>query len=214
MDWSTSTNPLEKTAGETAKANQALVDYALLGASRSLSILHRTYTEDAPKKASKKAFCNLRTLKEWSTKYAWQERVARFDALQRAEALEAWHARAEDLRDREWKLAQALMDKAEQMLKFPLAEVERTNKVETSEDGKTIIYHITQMNPARWFFADAARVIREASRVARLATGQETDHNKHTGEVTQIGMTLDEWTKKQAERNGKVAETLAKFKDE
>lgn len=34
---------------------------------------------------------------------------------------------------------------------------------------------------------------------------------EHTGEVTQIGMTLEEWQQRQAERRKQVAETLAHF---
>lgn len=147
----------------------------------------------------------------------WAARAQAWDDHLAQQAQEHWAERTQALREREWKLAQALMDKAEQMLKFPLAEVERTTKVEHTPDGQTIINHITQMNPSRWFFGDAARVIKEASRVARLATGQETENTKHSGEVAQVGMTLEEWQaqwkKQTAQRRQQVAETLAQFEE-
>lgn len=211
MDWKQHLTPLEQMKDESLKANNALNDYFLLGDGRSLAILHQKYTKAAPKQAPTR---QLRTLKEWSSKYAWQARIARQEEIVKQKERDEWAARQEELRKREWKIAMAALDKAEQMLKFPLAEVERTTKVEHAPDGKTIINHYTIMNPARWSFGDAARVIKDASRVARLATGQETEHQKQSGEVTQIGMTLDEWKQRQGERRKQVADTLENFEEE
>lgn len=210
MDWTQHPNPLAQSEEETLKANNALNDYFLLGDGRSLAILHQKYTKAAPKQAPTR---QLRTLKEWSSKYAWQARVAREEELNKKKERDEWAARQEELRKREWKIAMAALDKAEQMLNFPLAEFEKTTHVSQAPDGKTTIENVTIVKPARWLFVDAARVLREASRVARLATGQETENTKHSGEVTQIGMTLEEWKQRQGERRKQVAETLQQFED-
>lgn len=208
MDWTKHPNPLAQSEDESIKANSALNDYFLLGDGRSLVNLHQKYTKAAPEQAPTR---HLRTLKEWSAKYAWQARIARQEELVKHQEREEWATRQEDLRKREWKIAMAALDKAEQMLNFPLAEFEKTTQKSQSPDGKTVIENVTIVKPARWLFVDAARVLREASRVARLATGQETENTKHSGEVTQIGMTLEEWQQRQAERRKQVAETLAHF---
>lgn len=76
---------------ETAKAAQAFADYVQLGPKRSLETLAAAYrisTEPAPT-------LHLRTLKEWSAKYRWQERIreavteATTKALEEAAELDA-----------------------------------------------------------------------------------------------------------------------------
>ena len=62
---------------ETNKARQAFEDYFALGPNRSLSKLHRMYTEVTPENSPTK---HLRTLKMWSTKHDWQSRIAHKEA--------------------------------------------------------------------------------------------------------------------------------------
>lgn len=76
--------------------------------------------------------------------------------------------RREELREQEWKYAQELLNKAKQMLVFPLATTVRS----TQEDGKTIV---TEYHPARWSLADVGRMLETASKLARLAMGEETE---------------------------------------
>lgn len=44
--------------------------------------------------------------------------------------------------------------------------------------------------------------------------GLFTDRVEHTGEIAQVGMTLDEWKQRQQERRTQVAQTLAQFDEE
>lgn len=62
---------------ETNKARQAFEDYFALGPNRSLSKLHRIYTEDTLENSPT---VHLRTLKMWSTKHGWQDRIAHREA--------------------------------------------------------------------------------------------------------------------------------------
>lgn len=80
----------EKQKGETSKATQACNDYLRMGPGRSLSELHRQYTEFYQKQPPTEA---LGTLKKWSTSYGWVERA------------EEWDAVAEERRDEEYKRA-------------------------------------------------------------------------------------------------------------
>lgn len=62
---------------ESNRARAAFEDYYFFGPNRSLSKLHRKYTESTLNNVPTK---HLRTLKMWSTKHGWQERVALRDA--------------------------------------------------------------------------------------------------------------------------------------
>lgn len=57
---------------QNPKAEQAFLDYVALGPGRSLSALIEAY-QSAPKAPPTK---RLETLKDWSTKYHWQARIA------------------------------------------------------------------------------------------------------------------------------------------
>ena len=61
---------------ETNKARRAFEDYYLMGPSRSLRLLHRTYLEDTSQKPLTR---HLRTLVKWSSSHGWQERVRQRD---------------------------------------------------------------------------------------------------------------------------------------
>lgn len=202
MDWKRSSAPLEKMPQETSKANQALVDYAALGSGRSFAKLIERY-QKVPKTCPT---TRLNTLKGWSVKYEWQARVARQEELMQQEQVAQWDERVKELREREWKLSMSLMDKAEQMLKFPLAE--KTVHEETSEDGKTIVKQI--FNPSKWYFVDAAKVLRVASRVARLATNQDTERLRHVDWLSEIVELLRSGQVSPAEVREELGDELAR----
>lgn len=68
----------------TPKAAQAFADYAALGAGRSLDKLV-THYQSRPESAPTR---QLTSLKVWSTKYGWQDRIKRMAAEQTAEVAE------------------------------------------------------------------------------------------------------------------------------
>lgn len=170
--------PLDLAEGETPKANQALNDYALLGPARSLANLHQTYTKPAPDGA-RIPTVHLRILKGWSADFAWQARVAAYDAQVQArerEAYEArWAARREAEREETWQLAQELRGKAKKMLEFPLVDVEQ---VTARRQGPAGVQHVdmTVIKPARWGFRDVATMAEAAAKLARISAEMPTEH--------------------------------------
>lgn len=169
--------PLDMAEGETPKANQALNDYALLGPARSLANLHQTYTKPAPNGA-RPPTVHPRILKGWSADFAWQARVAAYDAQVQArerEAYEArWAARREAEREETWQLAQELRAKAKKMLEFPLMDVEQ---VTARRQGPAGVQHVdmTVIKPARWGFRDVATMAETAAKLARISAELPTD---------------------------------------
>lgn len=73
LDWD-ATNPLARAVGETRKAHTALRDYWLLGPGRSITKLHQSYMQTTSQEPPTRT---LRTIRGWSAKYAWQDRVDR-----------------------------------------------------------------------------------------------------------------------------------------
>lgn len=103
-------------------------------------------------------------------KWQWRERAQDWDLHVAEEAEREWLRFRESWRDKERGLAEALVEKAEQMMRFPVARVSRTG-----EDGA-----VTIVEPAGWTFATARGLAETASRLARLASEMETDRRHVT----------------------------------
>ena len=88
-------NPLARAKGELRSANSALWDYVQMGAGRSLRKLRDAYealeeehqgdTDVAPHAREHPPTTVLRTLKRWSSRYQWQDRLSRWEELEREE---------------------------------------------------------------------------------------------------------------------------------
>jgi hypothetical protein len=159
-------DPLAQAAGESRRANQALRDYATMGAGRSLRKLHERYLQQAsnkPPTGLRLPTTSFTTLSTWSLKHDWVARTERWDGLAAQEAEAAWRERREEEREEEWQLTRALFRRARDMLDYPLVvEVE-------DEDSKTV------QRPTNWRMADAARFIELAAKLARLAARMHDD---------------------------------------
>jgi hypothetical protein len=130
-------------------------------------------------------------MERWSTQWGWFDRAASWDEymldverraaeLQAQERAKIWLDRDEKLRERRWKIAEALLQKAEQMLQFPLATVTRDNP-----DGTT-----TVVKPGKWSFGQAARLIETGMEQSQAAvrnlgslTGEATDEREELWDV-------------------------------
>ncbi len=165
MDWKQD-DPLARCTGETRKSNIALWDYALMGPGRSLRKLLAQYVKQVSIKPPTRKW---NTISTWCLRYHWVARVAAWEAIKTAEDEAEWDERRRDIRKGEWEQAQTLLDRAEQMLKFPLAQVERVE--ETYPDGKAKA--VTIVNPVRWSQRDIARFMQVASELGRLAAEME-----------------------------------------
>lgn len=124
---------------------------------------------------------SLTTVGKWSSRWHWLERIkvwnddeASRKRLAEEEAGRAhaalWQARQQEHRENEFRVGQALLKKAEQMLAFPLAEVT------TKDKGKTTI-----VKPTNWSHRDAARMTDVGSELIRKATNMPTQKIEHTG---------------------------------
>ena len=111
-------DPLAPRPGETHKASQALKDYIALGPGRSLERLRVMYSECTE---STPPTTVLRTIKSWSSKFAWQERAAQWDAKQARKELDfcSGHMAEErrKWRERRLKLLEAQFGNVARMMK-------------------------------------------------------------------------------------------------
>ena len=153
----------------------------MMGHRRSYRDLWREYKEEAHPPTKSYA-----TLARWARRFKWRIRLSTFIDQQQERELAEWESRRLQMCEDEWDTAQQLLDRAAQMLKFPLAEVKRVEK--THPDGTPII--TTIIKPARWQQRDVVAFVRAASELARLATGSETARiaieNPHTATIKLI----------------------------
>ena len=105
-----------------------------------------------------------------AARWEWRKRGEAWDAEQAAQSVREWEARKAEQREKEWGAAGKLLDKALQMLQFPLAQVERVE----GADGSVR----TTIRPAEWRMADAAKLADTAAKLARLAAGMETNRER------------------------------------
>lgn len=163
-------NPWDRQAKETARAFEGARLYFDQGPDRSLARVAEVLGK------------SLSLVKRWSGAHAWPARAAAFDLHMREveqQALEEetrrrgeekaaeWAERLEALRETEWRTSQAMLERVATMLKFPLEQQE----VLGGQDGKSV----TIIKPVKWTGSDAAKLGLAASKLARLATGAETD---------------------------------------
>jgi hypothetical protein len=171
-------DPLARIPGEPETAHLALHDYAgLPDGQRSLDTLTRHYrgADSAPTR-------RLRTLKEWSTRYLWQERVAQAQALrlaaERAQREAVWMQRREQTREDSWALAQQLRDRAIALLAHPTTEETHEQVTRRDADGRTVEVIQVTIRPSRWAQRDIPVLAETYDKLARLAAGMDTSQQK------------------------------------
>lgn len=85
--------PLKRIDGESRKANEALMDYWLMGGGRSLDKLAALYTSTTNPLLKEPPTKKINTLKTWSQKLHWQARIARQKEIDDEIALEQYRQR-------------------------------------------------------------------------------------------------------------------------
>ncbi len=163
--------------------------YLLLGPSRSLYQAYKKNAGAESQQTGKPSKKNSGVPSSWRTqaiRWDWAGRARAWDEhwLQHDEA--KWIRRHAQIRNAEWDNFGKLVEKAKQMLEYPLATTTREQTV--GEDGKTVL--VTNINPTRWAMSDAARLMKIASELGRLASGAETSRTT----VTVSHKPLDEMT--------------------
>ncbi len=172
-----SPSPLwERREGEPNKLFDRFEIYRLLGPSRSLYAAYNAWRERSGAKSARKRAGLPQSWRLAAEKWQWQPRAEAFDEHERAQQIAEWQRRRDELREHEWKFSQELLDKARQMLVFPLAKTVRS----TQDGGQTVV---TEVYPAQWKLADAARMLEAASKLARLAVGEDTERISVHGDV-------------------------------
>ena len=109
-------NPWEQQPGESAKAFEAFAAYRDMGAERSL----RKLTQQLHK--------NLTTIRDWSVKWNWQERVRAYDRELDRQAREQAVRSVRQMTDRHIRIAMQLQAKAVRALEN-LDEAQLTPKM-------------------------------------------------------------------------------------
>jgi hypothetical protein len=122
--------------------------------------------------------------------YKWLDRAAAHDDYMAGKQLERqkkqaeirdmeWIARRDIQKEQEWQLAQDMLDKVRQMLAVPIF-AERVEEMLEGLDptGRIIVRQIVHIEPLDWSAVDIARYFEVAAKIARLATGMDTDQKK------------------------------------
>lgn len=154
---------------ESDKAYAAFCQYIDAGPQRGLRELARNLGK------SSTVVC------QWSARHKWQKRMKAMEAENRRalaeaeakalqESAEAWIKRTASFREEAWKRTQKLLDKAMQMLDFPLA------KKTVSEDGRT-----TTIMPTRWTQGDVVQILKHVETTQRMLLNLPTERTEITG---------------------------------
>ena len=170
--------------GESDRAFEAFRAYLELGPQRRYAAVGR------------KVGASLRTVKRWASDFDWRGRIKTYSAqlaeqyaetesaVQREELLDA-AARAKAFRDRQYALAEALLDAAERYLENMDAD------------------DLDQMS-----FADACKALEVASRLGGQAAGDATDSAPAPGRALrdQLATLLDQAYRETPPQNGTAAQ--------
>lgn len=180
---------------ENERQNAAFRDYCYLGVGRSLYKLEERYQSRTPEQP-KPPTLSVQTLKQWSTGFDWQKRVAIFDDILFEEEEKEWTERRRAIREQDFALAQQLRDLARGVLEeSPSFFTERTATVDpgtpaivrivVDQDGKEISRETVDPGTPKKTVQtiairtkDAIDAATAASRLQRLAAEMDTD--RHT----------------------------------
>lgn len=124
--------------GETARAHTAFLDYVRQGPGRSVRTLcarYRVQTEGEPR-AEKPPTTRLATLFEWSTRHAWQERLAAFKDERDAHDQEVWEARRRQVREQDWGTGEELRELVARILAEAPQFLKSTRRVVKGHGGQ------------------------------------------------------------------------------
>ncbi|HEX2864221.1 MAG TPA: hypothetical protein VHN99_06610, partial [Deinococcales bacterium] len=169
-------NLWDRQQGESPRAYAAFRAYLELGPGRSLDAAYRA--AKGPQKGR-----TAGRWKAWAAGWSWASRAQALDEHlarveverlegERAAAAVRWHEREEKLREREFELANRLLDQVEQMTKAPLFRRTVEDEV-TGPDGT--VHQTIVVEPAKWTGNTIAHFLRTASQVGRLAAGAVTE---------------------------------------
>jgi hypothetical protein len=103
---------------------------------------------------------------------------------------EEWERRRGHIRESAFHNAERLIDKAVEMLKFPLETVTESEIEMEGEDGQAQIVKTVVHTPARWNMRDAAALLKEANQLQRLAADMSTSNTAITIQQRRVDLTI------------------------
>jgi hypothetical protein len=171
-------NPWDREPNEPAMWYGRFTAYRMMGTERTMLGAYNAWRAT---KGRKPTTTYTDTWQKRAKEFRWKERAEAWDAAERErrdalrredeEAVrEEWRDKARAAREQQYEVGMKLIEKATQMLAFPLAQVK-------SEDGKTLIL------PAKWSFGTAGTLVNTAGKLLQLATGEVLDGVEVTQEV-------------------------------
>ena len=165
--------PLEKTDGESKKANRALRDYAYMGMGRTLNSLAELYQKRAEEPGKKPPTVSRTTIGTWCFRARWVDRVGRWEDLEAEREEDEWRQWRRQLRLREKEGAIALLNLSDAIL-VEGPEFIKRREVTNKQTGNVTVY--LQLDGDL-----AVRAMEAGSKLGRLAGGMETER---TGVIT------------------------------
>jgi hypothetical protein len=179
----------EQLPGEKVVPYKAFRDYCLMGVTRSLRKLVKSYQMEAKAAEATRGSgrspdgqetvqipptVHRKTLERWADRYAWKERVREFDKTERMRELEMWHGEQDQWLRRMWQLNNGLLDQAEKMMRHPLT-VKKTRRTEIEEGGGMVkVIEITM--PTNWRASDVARYLKTANEIGSMVLVNQLGH--------------------------------------
>jgi len=155
--------PWDRIETETDEEWAAFKIYRdLMPIMRSLSETSRQYIENCKKAGADSSLfpMSINKLQRTYVINRWEDRVRAYDTYQDKLEQKKWIERRLRQREEEWGMREKLIERAEQMLRFPLAQV-----TQESRDGK-VIQHFY---PVRWKMGDMSSLVKLAMRLGRDA---------------------------------------------
>lgn len=167
---------------EPVDAFERFQDYKILGPGRSLLSAYNRWRVRQGQEKSKSTTPAWRKLrKDWD----WDNRALAWDESQRIkedkryeDARRTWRGKEEEVRQREWDMARKLIDRAEEMLNYPLVQ-------QTIDHEKSKV----TIEPARWSARDIPAYVKLATELARAAS--DLDRNKTVTEMDALKAMID-----------------------
>jgi len=104
--------------GESVAQHTAFLDYCRMGPGRSLKKLAARYRgqREAEAGPEKPPTTRINTLKDWSVKYQWQNRLVAYHAEQAQHDQALWEERQREVRQQDWAIGDALRELAAKVL--------------------------------------------------------------------------------------------------
>lgn len=159
----------DQQPGEPDLTYRVFRRWLLMGADRDV---HDAYRKEIGKEyiRKKRVYAPPEILKAAET---WQDRAREWDIEQSRRDTFWWQQQRREIRMGEYEVSKALMNRAKEMLAWPIyAET----KEETTDENGT---HITIIRtPAKWAFRDVSGMLKVGSEIQRLAAEMESSISK------------------------------------